>query len=234
MASRWSSSCAETDQKRLQFLGHRLLGSIGRGNEFVQTAELEKPTQVAQPAIAGLAEHHMGGREQPVEKVQALGGFQKPCYRLGTGTVRQQRSLPPDPVVQRPRRHVQLACDLSARGPGRVQRIELGDFLRHPPAGLGGRFRRATPCGTIQHGTHGLGLLQWVLLTTIESPNLGANQEASSASSWQGYDQGQRAGLQPDGARRFAAARGDASFRGGRRRLRKSAPLVNDPSVIIP
>lgn len=29
-----------------------------------------------------------------------------------------------------------------------------------------------------------------MLLTTIESPNLGANQEAGFASSWQGYDQG--------------------------------------------
>jgi hypothetical protein len=29
-----------------------------------------------------------------------------------------------------------------------------------------------------------------MLLTTIESPNLGANQEAGFASSWQGSDQG--------------------------------------------
>ena len=105
---------AETDQKRLQFLGDRLLGSIGGSDECIQAAKPEKPTQVAQPAIAGLDEDQMGGREQPVEKVQTLGGFQKPRHRFGTGTALDQRPLPPDPLAQGPRRHVQLACDAPA------------------------------------------------------------------------------------------------------------------------
>jgi len=53
-----------------------------------------------------------------------------------------------------------------------------------PPAGLGQRFLRAIPGSTINRGTHGLGLLQWSALTTIESPNLGANQETGPALRW--------------------------------------------------
>ena len=95
-------------------VGLRACPALGGGDEDVQAAELEKPTQVTQSAIAGLDKHQMGGREQPVQKVQAFGGFQKPRYRFGPGTVLDQRPLPPDPVVQGPRRHVQLACNLTA------------------------------------------------------------------------------------------------------------------------
>ena len=91
--------CAEADQQRLHFGGHGLLRAVGRGDKGIQTTQLQKPPQVAQPAITGLTEHQMGGGEDPVEKVQARGGFQKPGRRCRPGTVLDQLPLALDPVV---------------------------------------------------------------------------------------------------------------------------------------
>ena len=169
---------AETNQQRLHLLGHRLLSSVGWGDEFVQTAQVQKPTQVAQATIVGLQEDQVGSREQSMEEVEPVRRFQEPRHALGPGTVFDQSPLAANPVLQRPRGNIQFACNPAVRGPGRIQGLELGHLLRHPPAGPKGRFLRATCNGTIEYGIHGLGLLQWLLLTTIESPNLGAKSRS--------------------------------------------------------
>ena len=127
---------AETDQQRLHLLGHHLLGSIGRGDELVQTAQFQKPTQVAQTAIVGLDEHQMGGREQSMEEVESLGRFQEPRH-AGSATNCSRSTPAPggsSGATSSPAHPIGLQSD-DGRVQGESKVLELGHLFRHPPAG---------------------------------------------------------------------------------------------------
>ena len=64
---------AELGEQRFQASGEGLLGAVGGGQELVESAQPQKPAQVAQATVIGQPEHQMQGDVQAVEELKPVG-----------------------------------------------------------------------------------------------------------------------------------------------------------------
>jgi len=158
----------EADQQGFHLLGDLLLGPERRRDEFVQTAEFEKPTQLAEAAVVGLHEHQVRRGEYDVQERQTVAALQK-LHHLRRPTAMVH--VPPaaaEPISQRAIGYLEFPCNLTPRRPSRIPLIELchsrrrGDPRRHRLLlrGHDHFFLRGHDQRNIDRGIHGLILLQ--------------------------------------------------------------------------
>jgi hypothetical protein len=90
----------EAAQQGFHLLGHGLLSTVGRSDEFIQATEYEKPTQVMEAAVVGLHEYQVRRSKQNVQEGQAVGAFQELHHLRRPAAVLHLRPATAEPIAE--------------------------------------------------------------------------------------------------------------------------------------
>ena len=162
---------AEGDQQRLHLLGKGLLSPIGRGDEFIQAAQFQEPTQVTDSAVVALHEGQVRSRQQLPQDLQAFRAFQEPHCIGRPLAVPQPSPSAADPVTQGALGDSEYPRDFATGNPGGIEPFKLFAGFRSDHPRRNGRLLAGHDKRKMSAGIHGWALLGGLPIT-IEGPSL--------------------------------------------------------------